>query len=198
MSKWLKSIELEGANVRLEPMSLAHKEGLSQAVQDGELWKLWYTTAPEPDKVHAYIEKALGDFNADKSLPFVVIARDQNQIVGTTRFMNADPVNRRIEIGTTWYAKSFQRTGINTQCKYLLLEYAFENLKCIAVEFRTHWHNLQSRKSIERLGAKQDGVLRNHQFDKTGNLRDTVVFSIIESEWPAVKQSLQFQINRIY
>jgi len=112
--------------------------------------------------------------------------------------MNADSINKRIEIGTTWYSKSSQRTGINTACKYLLLEYAFEVLECIAVEFRTHWHNKQSRTAIENLGAKQDGILRNHKFDKTGNLRDTVVYSIIDSEWKTVKQSLEFKIDKKY
>ena len=182
MTKWLNKVELTRANVKLEPLTFSHIEGLTHAVKDGELWKLWYTSAPEPEKVPAYIKKAMEEFENDKSLPFAIINTDLNQLVGTTRFMNADSVNRRVEIGTTWYAKSSQRTGINTICKYVLLEYAFEHLNCIAVEFRTHWHNTQSRTAIARLGAKQDGVLRNHIFDKTGNLRDTVVFSIINSE----------------
>ena len=148
--------------------------------------------------MRSYIDKAIKEFEDDKSLPFAIIDLNKNQIVGTTRFMNADRINRRIEIGTTWYAKSSQRTGTNTQCKYLLLKYAFETLKCIAVEFRTHWHNTQSRLAITKLGAKQDGILRNHKFDKTGNLRDTVVFSIIDSEWNTVKQSLEFKINKEY
>ena len=198
MSKWLHKIELNGGNVRLEPLTLAHIDGLTDAVKDGELWKLWYTSAPEPKNVRSYIEQAISDFDIDKSLPFVIIKADSKKVVGTTRFMNADFKNRRLEIGTTWYSKSSQRTGINTQCKYLLLEYAFETLKCIAVEFRTHWHNVQSREAIAKLGAKQDGILRNHQFDKTGNLRDTVVFSIIDSEWNTVKQSLEFKINKKY
>lgn len=198
MSKWLNKIELNGGNVRLEPLMLTHIDGLTDAVKDGELWKLWYTSAPEPENVRSYIEQAISDFDNDKSLPFVIIRVDSKEVVGTTRFMNADSKNRRLEIGTTWYSKSSQRTGINTQCKYLLLEYAFETLKCIAVEFRTHWHNVQSREAIAKLGAKQDGILRNHQFDKTGNLRDTVVFSIIESEWNTVKQSLEFKINKKY
>ena len=176
MSKWLNNIVLNGGNVRLEPLTLTHIDGLIDAVKDGELWKLWYTSAPdEPKNVQSYIEQAISEFENDKSLPFAIIKADNNKVVGTTRFMNADSLNRRLEIGTTWYSKSSQRTGINTQCKYLLLEYAFETLKCIAVEFRTHWHNLQSREAIARLGAKQDGILRNHQFDKAGNLRDTVV-----------------------
>ncbi|MEM6397561.1 MAG: GNAT family protein [Bacteroidota bacterium] len=195
MTKWLQKIELQKDNVRLEPLALSHLVGLTQAVSDGELWKLWYTSAPEPEQVKAYIEKALKEFDEDKSLPFAVIRVDNSRVIGTTRLMNADAANRRLEIGTTWYAKSAQRTGVNTICKYLLLKYAFEELQCIAVEFRTHWHNLPSRKAIASLGAKQDGVLRNHKFDKTGNLRDTVVFSIIEGEWSSVKQALEFKMK---
>lgn len=198
MSKWLHKIELENEQVRLEPLSLSHLDGLTDAVKDGELWRLWYTSAPEPHTVKSYIETALSEFDADKSLPFAVINKKDNRVVGTTRFMNAEAAHRRLEIGTTWYAKSVQRTGINTQCKWLLLSYAFEPLDCIAVEFRTHWHNHQSRTAIERLGAKQDGVLRNHQLDKMGNLRDTVVFSILNSEWKTVKQSLEFKIQKQY
>jgi N-acetyltransferase len=198
MNKWLNKIELKGSNIRLEPLTLKHIDGLTDAVKDGELWKLWYTSAPEPENVYSYIEKAISEFDNDKALPFAVIKIDENKVVGTTRFMNVDSKNRRLEIGTTWYAKSAQRTGINTQCKYLLLEYAFETLKCIAVEFRTHWHNIQSREAIAKLGAKQDGVLRNHQIDKNGNLRDTVVFSIIDSEWNTVKHSLKFKLDEKY
>jgi N-acetyltransferase len=198
MSKWLNEIVLEGGNVRLEPLSQKHSDGLTDAVKDGELWKLWYTGPPMPENMSSYIEKAIDEYIHDKSLPFAIINVDTNQIVGSTRFMNADPINRRLEIGTTWYAKSAQRSGINTQCKYLLLQYAFETLKCIAVEFRTHWHNLQSREAIAKLGAKQDGVIRNHSIDKNGNYRDTVVFSIIESEWNTVKHSLEFKMNKKY
>ncbi len=196
MRKWLEEIALQSEKVRLETLSMAHLEGLRQAVKDGELWKLWYTSAPEPDAVEAYIAQALKDLENDQSLPFAILRRSDNQVVGTSRFMHADANNRRLEIGTTWYAKSAQRTGVNTHCKYLLLEYAFETLNCIAVEFRTHWHNQPSRVAIEKLGAKQDGVLRNHQFDKTGNLRDTVVYSIIDREWGTVKQGLAYKMNR--
>lgn len=198
MDRWLIKVELEKNGVKLEPLSLAHTDGLKRAVKDGDLWKLWYTSAPEPDQVVGFIEKALEEYENDQSLPFAIIDTHKNQVVGTSRFMHADSANRRVEIGTTWYAKSSQRTGVNTICKYLLLEYAFETLNCIAVEFRTHWHNMQSRTAIARLGAKQDGVLRNHKFDKTGNLRDTVVFSIINSEWHTVKQSLEYKMNLKY
>jgi N-acetyltransferase len=198
MKKWLNKVELATKTIKLEPLSLSHLNGLTEAVKDGELWKLWYTSAPEPQDVYNYIEKALDEFEKDKSLPFAIISLADNRIVGTTRYMNADSKNKRLEIGTTWYAKSFQRTGTNTHCKFLLLEYAFEKLKCIAVEFRTHSHNMPSRTAIERLGAKQDGIIRNHILDRNGNLRDTIVFSILNSEWLTVKKSLEYKMNIKY
>ena len=130
-------------------------------------------------------------------MPPVLISKT-NTIVGTTRYLNVDAKNKRVEIGATWYSKKVQRTGINTECKYILLKYAFENLNCIAVEFRTHFHNHPSRNAILRLGAKQDGILRNHRVDEHGNLRDTVVFSILDSEWKTVKTSLEFKMTRSY
>ncbi len=197
-TKWLNEIHFLGKLVKLEPMSLHHADGLALAVQDGKLWELWYTSAPKPDQVKSYIRTALAEFENDRSLPFVIKNALDDKVIGTTRFMNADAVNKRVEIGTTWYAKSVQRTGVNTECKYLLLQYAFEQLDCIAVEFRTHWHNFPSRNAIARLGAKQDGVLRNHQVDQWGCLRDTVVFSILNSEWSTVKQSLSFKMGMKY
>lgn len=198
MKKWLNQITLPGNFIKLVPLTLEHIPSIIEAVKDGELWKLWYTYAPEPENVKPYIEKSINDFNNDISLSFAVIQLNTGKVVGTTRFMNADSINKRLEIGTTWYSASVQRTGVNTECKYLLLQYAFEELNCIAVEFRTHWHNIQSRKAIERLGAKQDGILRNHQLDRSGNLRDTVVFSIINIEWPTVKYSLQHKMSNTY
>ncbi|MGB4839767.1 MAG: GNAT family protein [Saprospiraceae bacterium] len=198
MNKWLNNIKLEGKLVKLEPLSLHHLEGLTDAVKDGDLWDLWYTSAPEPSSVQSYIETAMDEFANDRSLPFAIIRTSNYKIIGTTRYMHADAKNKRLEIGTTWYSKSVQRTGVNTECKYLLLQYAFEELECIAVEFRTHWHNLQSRNAIERLGAKQDGVLRNHILDKYGCLRDTVVFSILNSEWNTVKKSLEYKMTKRY
>ncbi|MFK7799329.1 MAG: GNAT family N-acetyltransferase [Aureispira sp.] len=198
MNKWLHPIELARGKVKLEPLSLAHAKGIRHAVQDGALWQLWYTAAPAPQQVEPFITQALEELAQGQSLPFAVVNTQSQQVVGTTRLMHADAINKRIEIGHTWYAKSAQQTGINTLCKYLLLEYAFETLQCIAVEFRTHWHNLPSRTAIAKLGAKQDGVLRNHKLDKTGNLRDTVVFSIIDREWKTVKHSLEFKINKQY
>lgn len=198
MSKWLHSVTLTGNLVRLEPLSHHHAEGLTKAVSDGKLWELWFTTAPSPDEVNQYIDTAISEFDNDQSLPFVVIQNSTNKVVGTTRYMNANSSNRRLEIGTTWYSQSAQRTGINTECKFLLLQYAFEELDCIAVEFRTHFHNQRSRKAIERLGAKQDGILRNHQFDKLGSIRDTVVYSILNSEWQTVKNSLEFFMKNVH
>lgn len=198
MEKWLTEIQLEGNLVTLEMLSTKHIESLTNAVKDGELWNLWYTSAPEPKNVKTYIEAAIAEFQNDKSLPFVIIRKKDQTVIGTTRFMNADSHNKRVEIGTTWYSKSAQRTGVNTECKYLLLNYAFESLQCIAVEFRTHIHNHPSRDAIARLGAKQDGILRNHSVDKFGCLRDTVVFSIINSEWNTVRKSLEFKMRIKY
>ena len=198
MKKWLNKIELERNSVKLVPLSLIHLDALTDAVKDGALWDLWYTSAPEPENVKSYIETAVNEYENGLSMPFAVIRTSDHKVIGTTRYMNADAKNKRLEIGTTWYSESVQRTGINTACKYLLLQYAFEELHCIAVEFRTHWHNIQSRNAIERLGAKQDGVLRNHILDKYGCLRDTVVFLILNSEWNTVKKSLEFKMNIKY
>ncbi|AZQ64639.1 N-acetyltransferase [Flammeovirga pectinis] len=196
MGKWLKRIELEGELVKLIPLQLDHKDHLIAAADDGELWNLWFTSVPSKDSIDEYIEKALNSFHYDNGLPFAVVDKKSGKVIGTTRFLNATAMHRRLEIGATWYAKSFQKTGVNTECKYLLLKYAFENLKCIAVEFRTHWHNHASRNAIARLGAKQDGILRNHQIGLDGTLRDTVVFSIVRDEWDVIKKSLLFKMNR--
>lgn len=187
---------LQGKHVRLEPLEVDHQEALLSAAQDGELWELWFTSVPTSGTIAAYIDKALKDKEAGKGNPFVVIEEATNKIIGSTRYCNADAQNRRLEIGYTWYAKSHQRTSVNTECKYLLLKNAFENLGCIAVEFRTNWFNEASRAAIQRLGAKQDGVLRNHRIDASGVMRDTVVYSIIASEWPVVKKSLLFKLGR--
>lgn len=193
---WLETLSLESEHVKLEPLGLQHAEGLAQATEDGRLWRLWFTAVPAPQQTRAYIETALAHQQQGLALPFAVINKADGQVIGSTRYLNVDAQHRRVEIGNTWYARRYQRTAVNTECKLLLLEHAFEVLQCIAVEFRTHWHNQASRKAIARLGAKQDGVLRNHIRDPQGLLRDTVVFSIIESEWPTVKQSLKFQIER--
>ena len=187
-------VTLSGPRVVLEPLVVAHAEDLQAAADDGALWKLWYTSVPAPDLVAADIERRLNLQRAGSMLPFAVIDPATRRAVGMTTYMNIDAANRRVEVGSTWYARSVQRTGLNTEAKLLLLTHAFETLRCIAVEFRTHWMNQQSRTAIARLGAKQDGVLRNHQIASDGSLRDTVCFSIIASEWPAVKSHLAFKL----
>ncbi len=196
--RWIEPVTLTGSKVILEPLSLEHLDGMITAVKDGELWKLWFTSIPAPEKTGEYIKTALGMRENAGAMPFVVRDRESNKIIGCTRYFNVDEINQRLEIGYTWYSESYQRTAVNTECKYLLLSHAFEKLDAIAVEFRTHWHNHKSRAAIARLGAKQDGVLRNHQRTADGSYRDTVVFSIINLEWPAVRQSLMFKLNNQY
>lgn len=193
---WLNEITLTGKVVTLIPLKREHKNALLNASSDGELWNLWYTSAPSNKTIEAYLNQAFNDQAAGRALLFAVVDNSTHKIIGTTRYCNADTLNQRVEIGYTWYAKSFQRTGVNTECKYLLLTHAFETLAAIAVEFRTHWHNQASRAAIARLGAKQDGVLRNHQRNAEGIYRDTVVFSIIDQEWPAVKKGLEYKMRR--
>jgi len=189
-NKWLSEIELKGKLVALVPLNEQHAAGMVDAASDGELWNLWFTNVPDRTSISSYIEFALNEQEAGRSLPFVVVENATNKVIGSTRFCNSDPVNKRTEIGYTWYSKSFQRTAVNTECKLLLLSHVFEVLSAIAVEFRTHWHNQPSRNAIARLGAKQDGVLRNHQKSSDGSYRDTVVFSITNNEWLGVKASL--------
>jgi len=191
---WLEPVTLRGPHARLEPLSPAHREGLVDAVKDGELWKLWYTSVPKPENMQKEIDRRLSLQAAGTMLPFTVFDAE-GAIAGMTTYMNVDAANRRVEIGSTWYAKRVQRTPLNTQCKLLLLGHAFEAIDCIAVEFRTHFFNHQSRRAIERLGAKLDGILRSHQIAPNGTLRDTVVYSITAAEWPTVRAHLNFQLN---
>ena len=191
---WLNPVSLHGSHARLEPLSHDHRDGLVEAVKDGELWKLWYTAIPRAEGMAKEIDRRLGLQAAGTMLPWTVFDAD-GQIAGMTTYMNVDAANRRVEIGSTWYAKRVQRSGVNTQCKLLLLTHAFEKLDCIAVEFRTHFFNHQSRRGIERLGAKQDGILRSHQVTPNGTLRDTVVYSITAAEWPTVRTHLNYQLN---
>lgn len=193
--KWLYDVELVGTSVTLVPLARNHAEALVNAAADGELWKLWFTGVPNTETIHAYIDFAFSEKEYGRALPFVVICNDTRKIIGTTRYCNADSKNQRVEIGHTWYAKRYQRTAVNTECKLLLLTHAFEQLDAIAVEFRTSWYNHASRTAIARLGAKQDGVLRNHQKLPDGSYRDTVVFSIINQEWPAAKNNLLFKLG---
>jgi RimJ/RimL family protein N-acetyltransferase len=191
---WLEPVTLSGPHARLEPLSHQHIDGLIEAVKDGELWTLWYTFIPKPEDMGKEIDRRLSLQAAGSMLPFAVFDAG-GKIAGMTTYMNVDAANRRVEIGSTWYAKRVQRSALNTQCKLLLLTQAFDKLNCIAVEFRTHFFNHQSRQGIERLGAKLDGILRSHQIATNGTLRDTVVYSIIAAEWPTVKAHLTYQLS---
>lgn len=191
----VSEVILAHKNVKLVPMEVTHRDGLLQAAEDGRLWQLWYTSVPDENGIDDYIKQALDERRNRKSLPFTVLDNDSNKVIGSTRYMNIEPHHHRLEIGSTWYAKSRQKTEVNTICKWLLLRHAFEQLGVIAVEFRTHFFNHRSRAAIARLGAKQDGILRNHRIDQNGLLRDTVVFSILNSEWSAVKKSLLHKLE---
>ena len=193
--KWLSETTLQGENVRLEPLRAEHAHELNEAAADGDLYNLWFTSVPRPDQMAEFIDTALEHQVEDKSLPFVVRELNGKKLIGSTRFLNAEAKNRRLEIGHTWYSKSWQGTRINKECKLLLLQYAFEELHCIAVEFRTNFHNWPSRRAIESLGAKKDGVLRNHRVDAQGLLRDTVVYSILSQEWPTVRFALEHKLK---
>jgi len=196
MESWFKEIVLETERIKLVPLRLDYKEDLLNAARDGDLGKLWFTSVPTVDTIDDYMDKAINDFELDKGLAFAVIDKKSDKIIGTSRYTNATPEYKRLEIGYTWYAKSYQKSFVNTECKLLLLTYAFEVLETIAVELRTNWYNFESRKAIAKLGAKQDGVLRNHQINPDGSFRDTVVFSIINSEWKACKRSLLFKLEQ--
>jgi RimJ/RimL family protein N-acetyltransferase len=186
---------LTGDRVTLAPLSLEHADDLRAAVADGDLWRAWYTSVPAPSQVETEIERRLAEQAAGRMVPFAVRDRPTGRVVGATTFLHLDDANRRVEIGSTFLAASSQRTGINTEAKLLLLSHAFETWQCIAVEFRTHWHNTRSRAAIAGIGAKQDGVLRNHSVGPDGSMRDTVVFSVIQSEWPTVRLSLSERLR---
>ena len=194
MTQWVAPVTLKGAHVRLEPLSADHHDALCESVNDGELWKLWYTAIPEPAQMHQEIDRRLAEQLRGTMCPFAVIDPATDRAVGMTTYMNIDAAHHRVEIGSTWYRRSVQRTALNTEAKRLLLAHAFDELDCIAVEFRTHFFNHASRIAIERLGAKLDGVLRNHQINRhpqaESSLRDTCVYSIIAGEWPAVRTHL--------
>jgi len=192
---WPEPVTLRGRHATLEPLTREHGDALSEATKDGKLWKLWYTAVPTPDGMMAEVERRLDLQMQGSMLPFAVLDADASA-VGMTTFMNIDAANKRVEIGSTWYARRVQRTALNTECKLMLMQHAFETLDCIAVEFRTSFFNQKSRRAIERLGAKLDGILRNHQLHTDGTLRDTCVYSIIQSEWPTVKSHLAFQLEQ--
>ena len=197
-SSFTSAVELRGQHVTLLPLNISHEEDLVEAVKDGELWRHWYTLIPSPEKMGEEIKRRLKLQDQGSMLPFAVMA--SGKAVGMTTYMNIDAPNKRLEIGSTWYRANVQRTPLNTECKRLLLTHAFEQLQCIAVEFRTHFFNQQSRRAIERLGAKLDGILRNHAInthpDAVGALRDTCVYSILNTEWPSVKAHLDYQLRR--
>ena len=192
---WPAPVTLHAQHARLVPLAREHHDGLVAAASDGELWRLWYTAVPAPDKMAAEIDRRLALQALGSMLPFTVFDAS-DRVVGMTTYMNIDAVHRRVEIGSTWTAASAQRSALNTQCKRLLLAHAFETLDCIAVEFRTHRLNTQSRRAIERLGAQFDGMLRAHQRSPDGSLRDTAVYSITAAEWPTVRAHLDWQLMR--
>ena len=195
-ARFIEPVTLRGDVATLEPLAREHAPALARAAEDGQLWRLWYTSVAPPERMDEYVAAALDMRERDGAMPFVVRQNATGDVVGCTRFFNVDAKNRRVEIGHTWYARRAQRTALNTECKLMLLAHAFETLACIAVEFRTHWFNHASRAAIARLGAKQDGVLRSHQLGPDGVRRDTVVFSIVDNEWPAVRAHLAHQLAR--
>ncbi len=191
---FVASVVLTGNHVTLEPLAVEHNAALKVAAADGKLWNLWVTSVPRPEETEANTAYRLGLREQGSMMPFVVRRLKTGAVVGATTFMNIAAEHRRLEIGSTWYAQSAQRTAVNTEAKLLLLTHAFEALGCIAVEFRTHWMNRKSRAAIERLGAKLDGVLRAHMIGRTGELRDTCVYSITAPEWPTVKVGLAHRL----
>lgn len=187
---------LEGHGVRLEPMTGEHAEALSAAAADGRLWELWYTFVPAPDETKQYIATALEGQKEGRFLPWAVRDLTSGLIVGSTRFHDIVAVADRVEIGYTWYARRAQRSHVNTACKLLLLSHAFETLGCQVVGLRTDAFNFASQHAIEALGAKKDGVMRHHYPRRDGSVRDTVLYSILASEWPAVRRHLEFRRSR--
>nr|WP_157242959.1 GNAT family protein [Pseudarthrobacter sp. GA104] len=197
----MEPLTLTGRYVTLEPLSGDHHDGLVDAARDGELWRLWYTSVPSPEQMAEEIERRLALQEQGSMLPFTTRLTDPatggpGRILGMTTYMNIDAGTPRVEIGSTWNAASVHGTGTNPESKLLLLRHAFEAVGCPAVEFRTHWLNHQSREAIARLGAKQDGVLRSHSRTRDGLLRDTVVYSILEHEWPMVRAGLEYRLAR--
>ncbi|HIW90491.1 MAG TPA: GNAT family N-acetyltransferase [Candidatus Corynebacterium avicola] len=192
----LSPVTLTGELVRLEPLTHDHEPDLVEAAKDGELWNLWYTTIPTPEGMSAEIDRRLGLQEDGSMIPFATRDLRSGKVIGMTTYMNIDASLPRVEIGSTWNAKSARGSGTNAESKLLLLSHAFDVWNCTAVEFRTSWHNRQSREAIERLGAKLDGVLRQHVRTKDGSLRDTCVYSIIPAEWPQVRSSLLFRLGR--
>jgi RimJ/RimL family protein N-acetyltransferase len=191
-----KPVTLERGGIRLEPLSPEHHDGIVAAAKDGELWHLWFTSVPEPGGVLTYIRDAAKGQGDGHMLPWAVRDLTTNTIVGSTRYHDIVAAIDRVEIGYTWYAARCQRTGVNTTCKLLLLEHAFETLGCAVVGLRTDNFNFRSQKAIEALGAKKDGVLRRHQARRDGTVRDSVMYSILKEEWPDVRRHLELRLQR--
>lgn len=192
----IEPITLEGTHVRLEPLSLSHHEALSHVGLDEDLWRWIPNQVRTPAEMKAYIDLALDEQARGVSLPFAIIEKTSGRAIGSTRYGNIDRAHRRVEIGWTWIARQWQRTSVNTECKYLLLRHAFEMLGCIRVELKTDSLNERSRAAILRIGAKQEGIFRNHMITSSGRLRHSVYFSVIDAEWPAVKSNLEAKLNR--
>ncbi len=187
---------LERHGVRLEPLTPDHENGLKAAAQDGRLWELFFTSVPEPENTARYIQDALKGQERGDMLPWAVRDLKSGDIVGCTRYHDIVPAADRVEIGYTWYAKRCQRSHVNTACKLLLFEYAFEDIGCQVVGLRTDNFNFRSQRAIEALGAKKDGVIRHHAPRRDGSVRDTVMYSVLENEWPAVKTHLELRLRR--
>jgi RimJ/RimL family protein N-acetyltransferase len=196
VSGFVEPVSLIGRNwVALEPLGRQHIPEIAEAAADGELGSLWFTHAPKADAVERWVDMRLAAQQPDEGLTFVVRSLD-GKLIGSSSYLNVDAPNRRLEIGNTWYVASTRRSGVNSETKLLMLGHAFDKLHCVAVEFRTHFFNFTSRAAIERLGAKLDGVLRSHQVLPDGSRRDTVVYSILDHEWPAVRNNLRYRLNR--
>jgi len=196
MTGFVEPVVLTGPQwVKLEPLCAADVPEIAVASADGDVGSLWFTSAPSHRTAREWVDRRLAVQHPDTGLTFVVRTLD-GRLVGSSSYMNVDPPNRRLEIGFTWFSGSVRRTGVNTEAKLLMLGHAFDELGCIAVEFRTHFFNSTSRAAIERLGAKLDGVLRSHQLSADGSRRDTVVYSILDIEWPAVRNNLRFRLRR--
>ena len=187
---------LEGHGVRLEPLAAAHRDALAAAAADGKLWELWFTSVPEPQQTESYIAAALAGQQAGHMLPWVVRDAGSGAVIGSTRYHDIVVDAHRVEIGWTWYAASRQRSHVNTACKLLLFGHAFDKLKCKVVGLRTDNFNLKSQRAIEALGAKKDGVIRHHWPRRNGTIRDTVMYSVVEAEWPDVRQHLELRLKR--
>lgn len=193
MTVWREAPVLSGRHVTLRPLDAGDRDALVAAASDGRIWEMFYTLAPSPDTIDAWLAGAAREVEQGRSMPFAVIDA-AGTVVGSTRYLRMNEANRRVEIGGTFYARRVQRSGVNTEAKRMLLAHAFDVLGCVCVQFRTDWFNRPSRRAIERLGAKQDGVLRAQRVMPDGRIRDTVVYSVIDGEWPGVRRNLEFML----